>query len=281
MKVAVLSDIHGNRPALLTAIEHAQAWQPDAVVVAGDIINRGPRSAECWALVQDRVREHGWRTVLGNHEEYVISHARPEAPLAGPRVDIQRASLWTYRSLGGDVAALQAMPLSLELPGPDGATVRLTHASMLGTRDGVYAGTTDDELIDKIGLPPPAAFCVGHTHQPLVRHLNGTLVVNAGAVGMPFDRDPRLCYAQLTFHRGAWQGELVRLEYDRAQAERDFVETGFLDQAGGLARVMLRELQIASGLIYAWAKRYEQDILDGLITVDESVDRFLDDVGAP
>jgi predicted phosphodiesterase len=279
MKIAVLSDVHGNRPALLEAIADVQAWGPDRVVVAGDIVNRGPRSPECWALVQEMVRERGWLTVLGNHEEYVISHARPDAPLAGPQADIQRASLWTYRALGGDVSTLQAMPFSIELPGPDGAIVRLTHASMLGTRDGVYAQTPDRDLADKIGQPRPTVFCVGHTHQPLVRRLDGMLVVNAGAVGMPFDGDSRLCYARLTWQRGEWSAELVRLGYDRAEAERDFIDTGFLDDGGGLARVMLRELQISSGLIYTWAKRYEQNVLDGLLTVDQSVERFLWEAG--
>jgi hypothetical protein len=172
------------------------------------------------------------------------------------------------------------MPFSIELPDLNGAQlVRVTHASMLGTRDGVYVQTPDHDLPGKVGQPLPAAFCVGHTHQPLVRHLNGTAIVNAGAVGLPFDRDPRLSYAQLTWRRGEWDAEIVRLDYDRAQAERDFYESGFVDEGGGLARLMLRELQISAGLIYSWAVQYEQAVLDGQLTVDQSVEGFLLGVG--
>ncbi|NJN55107.1 MAG: metallophosphoesterase, partial [Anaerolineae bacterium] len=52
MKIAVLSDIHGNLPALRAVAEHVAQWQPDAVVVDGDTVNRGPQSLLCWQTVQ-------------------------------------------------------------------------------------------------------------------------------------------------------------------------------------------------------------------------------------
>ncbi|PJF48707.1 MAG: metallophosphoesterase [Chloroflexi bacterium] len=274
MKLAVLSDIHGNYPALLNAVEHVEVWRPDVVVIAGDTVNRGPRSADCLNLVLAKARAAGWLMVIGNHEEYVIAQSKPDCPTVGPQAEIQRASRWTYEQLNRDVSALEAMPFARELPGPAG-DARITHASMLGTRDGVYPQTTDDELPPKLGQPLPAVFCVGHTHQPLTRTLNGTLVVNAGSVGLPFDGDWRLSYAQVTCHSGRWHARIVRLAYDRQQAERDFYETGFLDEGGALARVMLRELQIASGLIYGWAKEFEQPVRSGEITLEQSVERFL------
>lgn len=274
MKLAVLSDIHGNYPALLSVIADVEAWRPDVVVVAGDIVNRGPRSADCLRLTLDKARAAGWLTVIGNHEEYVISQSRPDAPTAGPQAEIQRASRWTYERLNRDVSALEAMPFARELAVPDGCA-RVTHGSMLGTRDGVYPRTTDDELLPKLGQPPPTLFCVGHTHQPLTRALDGALVVNAGSVGLPFDGDWRASYAQVTWRGGAWHARIVRLEYDRPQAERDFYETGFVDEGGPLARVMLRELQIARGLIYSWAQEFEQPVLAGQIGMAQSVERFL------
>ena len=80
MKLAVIADIHANLPALRAVLDHVDAWQPDAVVVAGDIVNRG-LGAECLRLVLERQRLAGWRLVLGNHEEYVIAQSRPDAPV--------------------------------------------------------------------------------------------------------------------------------------------------------------------------------------------------------
>jgi putative phosphoesterase len=273
MKIAVLSDIHGNYPALLTVAAHVEAWQPDLVMLAGDIVNRGPRSAECLAFILAKQREAGWQLVIGNHEEYVIAQGKQQAN--GPQAEIQRASCWTYERLNRDVSVLEALPFSLELAGPEGDKVRVTHGSMLGTRDGIYPQTEFAELLAKVGHPLPAVFCVGHTHQPLVRTVNGTLVVNAGSVGLPFDGDWHASYAQVTWRNSEWRAQIVRLCYDRGQAERDFYETGFIDQGGPLTRLMLRELQNARGLIYGWAQAYEQPVLRGEIDLEHSVEQFL------
>ena len=71
-KLAVLSDIHGNFAALQAVADHIDRWQPDAVVVAGDIVNRGPRSRDCLRFVLARAAEAGWQIIRGNHEEYVL-----------------------------------------------------------------------------------------------------------------------------------------------------------------------------------------------------------------
>ena len=275
MKLAVLSDIHSNIAALRAVTEHVEAWQPDQVVVAGDLVNRGPRPVECLRLVQQKQHERGWLTLLGNHEEYVIKHADSGEPRSGPAFEIKRGSYWTYQKLGGDVSALRAMPFKLSLPASDGGEVRLTHASMRGIRDGVYARTSSRELRELIGQPLPPLFCVGHTHMPLIRSVNGTLVVNAGSVGMPFDGDPRAGYAQVTWRNAQWQAEIIRLDYDRQQAERDFTDSGFLDEGGPLAQLMLRELRFARSQLYQWATRYEAALLAGKISIEDSVREFI------
>ncbi|MCS6772880.1 MAG: metallophosphatase family protein [Thermoflexales bacterium] len=281
MKIAILADIHGNYPALCAAVEHLERWAPDLVIVAGDTVNRGPSSAACWGFVRQRQREQGWQVILGNHEEYVISQGAPDAPREGPKFELARVSYWTYGQLGAEaVKELQALPFSLEVRrnGRIAWPVRVAHGSMLGTRDGIYPFTPDSEMHQKSGTPPPVVFCVGHTHQPLVRDLGGLLVVNAGSVGMPFDGDARLCYAQVSWHHGAWHAALVRLPYDRAQAEQDFYRTGFIDEAGALARLVLREFQIARGQIYGWAQEYEEAVLNGAISIEAAVQRYLETV---
>ena len=275
MKLAVLADIHANLPALHAVLDHLDAWQPDAVVVAGDIVNRGPRPLECLCFVQEKERSEGWLTVLGNHEEYVIAQSRPDAPRAGPAFDIFQSSYWTYQQLGCNVIPLEAMPFRQTVPVEDGTEVRIVHASARGTRDGIFPETPDEVLTKQIGRPHVPLFCVGHTHWPLVRQLDGTLVVNVGAVGMPFDSDRRASYGQLTWRHGQWQAEIVRLPYDWLRAERDYVDTGFLDGGGPFARLMLVELQRAQSQLYGWTNTYEQAVLAGELSVQESVDRYL------
>lgn len=276
MKLAILADIHANLRALHTVAAHLEAWQPDRVIIAGDVVNRGPRSLDCLRFVQEKQRTHGWHIVRGNHEEYVIGHSRPDAPRSGPEFEVNRYSYQAFRQLNGDVSALEALPFSISVHAPDGSDVRVTHASMRGNRDGIYPKTTDDELRQQIGPPPaPTLFCVGHTHIPLVRRIDSTLVVNVGAVGMPFDGDPRASYGQVSWHAGAWHAAIIRLPYDRHQAERDFRETNFLEESGPLGYLILHEFQHARPRLFSWATQYHARVLAGEISLEASVQALL------
>jgi predicted phosphodiesterase len=282
MKIAVLADIHANLIALNTAIEHLSLWKPDRVIIAGDIVNRGPRPAECLDLIQDKTERDGWLVLRGNHEDYVIMLASPNAPREGPSLEVHRASYWTYLQLGEEVTGLTAMPLQQAFIDPDGRSVQFVHGSLLGTRDGIYPETSDYSLRKKIGLDrrlpgesPLALFGVGHTHRPVTRWLNGVLVINAGSVGLPFDHDARLAYAQLTWQEGNWRARIIRLAYDLKRAERDFYDTGYLENAGPLTQLVKIELKTASSHLYNWAIEFQEPALKGNISVGESVQLYL------
>lgn len=266
MKLAVLADVHANWPALQAVAEDIERWQADRVVVAGDLINRGPRPVEC----ADFVLAKKWPWVLGNHEEYVLSHVDGHVARS-PQAD---SSLWTYDRLNGQVTTVAALPLQESWHMPDGSEVRIVHATMRSTREGIFVETPDDVLREQIA-PAPNLFVVGHTHIPVVRTIDETLVVNVGSAGLPFDGDHRVSYARLTWQQNRWTAEIVRLNYNRAQAERDFEESGFIAQAGPLARLMRAELQQACSTLYDWTCDYAAAVEAGEISLEESVARVL------
>jgi putative phosphoesterase len=274
MKIAVLSDIHGNLAALEQVIEHVESWQPDQVVVNGDIVSRGPRSRDCFLLLQEKQRQADWFLLKGNHEEYVLDCGRPDCPMAGPAYEINRFAHWTYQQLNGEIKALAALPEQFEWTAPDGRTLRVVHASMRNNRDGIYVRTSDDELRNQLD-PPPAVFVTAHTHRPLIRQLDDTLVVNTGSVGAPFDNDRRASYGQFSWSCEGWRAQVARVPYDRQKTECDYVESGFLDEAGPLAQLMLLELRKARGLIFRWAHHYETAVRNGDLTMEESVRRVM------
>jgi predicted phosphodiesterase len=275
MKIAILGDIHANLVAFQAVIEQVDAWKPDHVLLVGDVVNRGPRPAECLALFQERQVADGWETVRGNHEEYVISQANHGPKLNQSEAAVHQATIWTYQQLACDISPLQAMPLQHDLAAPDGSELRLTHGSMAGLRIGIYPFTTTPELRDLI-QPAPAAICVGHTHRALIRRIDDTLVVNAGSVGLPFDGDTRTGYAQLSWSKTAgWQAKLVRFHYDLDQAHRDFEQTGYLEGGGPLVKLVEIELRTASSQLYNWAVRYQEMALQGRISMAESVARHI------
>jgi len=283
MKIAVLADIHANLSALKTANDHIEIWNPDYVIIAGDLVNRGPRPLECFQFFRDKQLNYGWKLIRGNHEEYVLHNINPRTPYTSPEVEVHRASIWTGNQLGVEVETLKALPIQESLIGPDGREVRFVHGSMKGLRDGIYPETSDEELREKIELPnkqkedypPPSVFCVGHTHRPLIRTLDGTTVVNAGSVGLPFDGDTRLAYAQLTWQGDNWKTEIVRLEYDRELAERDFYASRYLECGGPLVKLVQIELRTAHSQLYNWAAKYQKSVLASKISMEASVNEYI------
>jgi|GEM_PF-5982951 len=111
---------------------------------------------------------------------------------------------------------------------------------------------------------------------PFIRQVGATLLVNVGSVGLPGDGDPRASYGRLiwTPARG-WQAAIVRLAYDRAQAERDFVTSGFLAEAGPGAALTQRELRTARDAKTRWTRLYHQRVLAGEISMAQAVADFL------
>ena len=75
-RLAVLADVHGNMPALEAVIEDIESHGVDEVLVGGDLVGRGPEGS----LVTRRIRELGWPSIRGNHEEYVLTFRKGEVP---------------------------------------------------------------------------------------------------------------------------------------------------------------------------------------------------------
>lgn len=277
MKIAIISDIHGHLHGFKAVLQDLDNWQPDHVLVAGDVVNRGPTPVACLEIVHERVETDGWQLVRGNHEDYVLNHTRPDAPRSGPMFDFLQSSYWTYNKLNGHIHYLEAMPFQREIIGPDGRIVRAVHASMPANNIGIYEWTTDEQLREMVE-PAPAVLAVGHTHRALIRKIDNTLVINAGSVGLPFDGDRRASYARLEWDddRTDWQAHIVRLDFDYEQAEKDYYDTNYLEGAGPLAYLMLSEFKQAEGHLHRWGEKYVEAILNGEITMYDSVKWYME-----
>jgi predicted phosphodiesterase len=274
MKIAALADIHGNYHALITVLDHVERWKPDLVVVLGDTINRGPRSRECLHLIQQFEKEKSWYLIKGNHEEYVLEFDDEHTPRQGLRFEMQRIIFWTYQQLSSEeIQAIKNLPSRINLQLPGGAELTAVHASTQGIRVGIYPKHTVDDLKGLVNLNSDI-FLVGHTHQPLIRSVNGTLVINAGSIGLPFDGDQRTCYAQIIWRGNHWLAEMIRLDYDLEAARKDFYTMNFIPEGGPLADLVLTELDLAWPQLSHWFRKYERPILNGNISIKNAVEEF-------
>lgn len=275
MKIAILSDIHGNLAALEATAADIAAWQPDLVLVDGDIVGGGPQNRECWQLVQDKMQSDQWLVLRGNHEDYVVEWSNPTAPQSGLQFELSRLSHWAYQQLNGNVTELAALPDRWNWQAADGSLLLAMHGTLLGNRAGIYPWTTEEEVQAKIAARADL-FVTAHTHIPHQRCVNGTQVVNIGAVGLPGDGDSRASYGRFTWQpRTGWQTEIIRVPYDRQITERVFYTSGFLEQVGSAAWMTLVELRSANDAKTRWSSLYRQRILAGEIGVDQSVYEFL------
>jgi diadenosine tetraphosphatase ApaH/serine/threonine PP2A family protein phosphatase len=166
------------------------------------------------------------------------------------------------------------MKTYFEQQGPENTTVRITHGSMRHNRDGIYPESKDSTIWKKI-TPAPDVFLTAHTHRPLVRKVNQTLVVNSGSVGLPFDGDQRAAYAQLSWRSGKWTAQIIRLRYDIEKTRIAYDSNQFYEGAGPLTRIMYAELERADSILYGWVIRYGEAVLAGDLNIDASVDDYL------
>ncbi|MEM7116447.1 MAG: metallophosphoesterase family protein [Chloroflexota bacterium] len=280
MKIAILSDIHGNLPALETVADHIERWRPDYVVVNGDIVNRGPKSVACWEFVQKRPF---WGILRGNHEEYVLSHLDPNSKRTG----LNQPSAWIFDQFSGNVQPFATLPTTLHINLPHRgchsvlSDVIITHASLRGSRDGIYPQRATSELRQQISAcadianTAPAVFVTSHTHVPSVTNLSQTLLINSGSTGQPCDGDLRASYTQLAWQQSGWQGTIVRLPYDREQTKRDFWESGFLEDAGDPAPLIYHEWRTGQDVVVSWMKQYWTAVSAGEISWETAVAEHL------
>lgn len=275
MKIAVLSDVHGNVPALEAVLEDVARWQPDELIINGDLVNRGPYSLDVLQMLQ---REHpSARYLRGNHENWLCyCHERgpDESSLTH---EIDRFAYFALGQLGEAINTIADWDDHYDVSEEDGASLHVTHGSRLGDRFGISPECEGVVLEEKLG-DPRDLFIGSHTHRAFSRRHNGNLVVNTGSVGQPFDNDVRAAYVQVSFQQACWQAESVRVEYDREQAIRDFELSGFLDEGGVLTQVILREFIEARVHVGPWRRKYLDAIKAGEISVLDSVQRYLKEV---
>jgi predicted phosphodiesterase len=263
-RIAIFADVHGNMPALEAVLTDIAAQRVDEILVAGDLVGRGPEGSR----VVRRVCELGLPVIGGNHEDYLLGFRRGEVPAEWIEADEWAASRWMAAELSEDDAAyLAALPFSLARPG-----LRLVHGTPRSNREGIGPWTSDERLeahLDEVSEP---VLVCAHTHRPLLRALVAGTVVNVGSVGLPFNGDRRAQYAIFTAHGAGWRVEFRQVEYDLDRIFAIYESSGFLAHGGITARLLHLELEHARPLLVPflqWARAR------GVPPVDDDLDDFL------
>lgn len=229
MKIAILSDIHGNDVALQAVLKDlAGQGGADHIIVGGDLFVYGPTPHQVLHTLQRLPNAH---ILLGNTDRYLLQASYPPVM---PDDRWQSALLssfrWAAYQLDGEgMRFLAALPPSQVIQA-GGRQLLAVHGSPRSDEEGFTLKTRDDELHGMSIAPQTAIIACAHTHVPMERTIGGVQVVNAGSVGLPFDGDPSASYALIAelADGGSHPArvELRRVAYDVEETVRQLYAAG-------------------------------------------------------
>jgi diadenosine tetraphosphatase ApaH/serine/threonine PP2A family protein phosphatase len=235
VRVAVVSDIHANLPALEAVMAAVEGEETDELWCLGDLVGYGAQPDDCVTIVRDSAAV----CLAGNHD-LVVAGAIDMSVFAA---DAGAAARWTVETI--QPATLEYL-LTLS-PSGQREGVELYHASI---RDPVWEYVIDDRTAQHcVDLQSSPLALIGHSHVPLVwgyaggRFVGGMapgdtmielgegrFLLNPGSVGQPRDGDPRAAFLILdtTANTATWR----RVDYDIGRAQAAIAEAGLPQRLG-------------------------------------------------
>jgi putative phosphoesterase len=219
MRIALISDIHGNDVALKAVVDEVERVGVDQIICLGDVATLGP----CPGDVINRLRELGCPRIMGNHDAFLLDpeliHTYTEAPIIVEAVDWCRSHVSRE-----DLEFVRTFEPRLEIPLDDQIILLCYHGSPRSHMEDLLCTTPPDELDRLLAGHEATVLAGGHTHIQMLRQHRGMLIVNPGSVGAPFREfvsgaQPTLMdhveYALVGAHGGAVSVEVRRLPLDK------------------------------------------------------------------
>jgi putative phosphoesterase len=224
-RVAVITDIHANLPALEAALARIEQLGIERVYCGGDLVGYGPHPDEVCA----RIGERSIPSIYGNYD-YAIARDLDDCGCAyvdaHDREIGQRSVDWTLANTGEPAKDfMRALPFDLRFD-VGAAAVHLVHGSPRKVNEYLFEDKPPS-LYERLAAAEDAGVLVfGHTHRPWVREHGGVLFVNCGSVGKPKDGDPRGAFAVLTGAERGVEVTIERVDYDVAAVAADVRDAG-------------------------------------------------------
>ena len=232
MRVAIVSDIHGNRRAFEAVLADLKEVAPDLVLHGGDLAAGGAHPAD----IIDRVCSLGWPGVRGNTDEMLwaperlAEYAATQPKLAPILAMVQETIPPTLASIGEErLRWLEGLPFVYSREG-----FSLVHASPGDCWRAPSPNASDAELHSTYASLRAPIVVYGHVHCPYIRRLQDLTVANTGSVSQSYDGDRRASYLVM-------EGESIsirRIEYDVESEARELLGSG-IPHAGWLSRILL------------------------------------------
>ncbi len=209
MKIAFISDIHGNSIALEEVLDDIGKME---IICLGDIVGYNPFPNESIEII----KEKKIKCIMGNHDYAVLT-----GDVAWFNPIAARAIIWTREVLNEEnIEYLKSLKTVIK-----DKNVYCVHGSPLDPlEEYVFPNYPITLLKEFLKVAGTRAVAMGHTHIPFVKYLNEGIIFNPGSVGQPRDNDPRAAYAIFDFKEESV--EIVRVEYNIDKVAKEIIKVG-------------------------------------------------------
>ena len=228
-RVAVITDIHGNLPALRAALRRIDELGIERVYCGGDLVGYGPHPDEVCALVRQREIP----TIYGNYD-YAIARDLEDCGCAyiTPRDRWlgQQSVLWTLEHTGRrSKDFMRELPFDLRFDVGE-TSVHLVHGSPRKVNEYLFEDKPASLYLRLAASEAADVLVFGHTHKPWDHAYGGVRFVNCGSVGKPKDGDPRGAFAVLDATPGRFEVTIERVAYDAEAVAGEVRAAGLPDE---------------------------------------------------
>jgi len=223
MKLAFISDIHGNAIALDAVLNDIKQRNVDEIFVLGDICYRGPEPQRSL----DIVRSLNVDVIKGNADEWVVRGIEEGEVPEDVYSMMDKERDWTVSKLNDEsIKFLKELPTELNLEF-ESIKIHAFHATPTSLFDVVPPDESDEKLMESILMNEADIYIYGHIHKPYVRFITGKCIVNTGSVGLPFDGLSRSSYAIVEIEDENIQASIVRVSYEVNKVIKQFDESDY------------------------------------------------------
>lgn len=243
MRVAVISDIHGNMQALNTVLEDIKNENCEKIFCLGDLAMAGPEPVKAIETIKGLLEEGKLELIQGNTDEMIAKYDE-----FGEKVKAAFPIMGT--ALENDVAIipedlkdfLKNLPPQKQMT-IEGLEVLLVHGSPRKNDENILPDMPEEKVEEILADTKADIIFCGHTHMPCeYKTKNDQIIVNDGSVGRPFTEDPQACYVLADFNDGKFEFMHKFLDYDRQTAADILSKRGF-EGADKLAQILIKPAQ--------------------------------------
>lgn len=223
IKVAVISDIHGNMEALSSVLKDIDNSEIKKLLILGDLALMGPEPNETISFIKNLPQKYEIEIIQGNTDLFITSQQLPNVP------DFAKNSiLYAQANLSKEnIEFLKSLPQTKSITIGE-TSILLTHGSPRKNDENILPAQSIETIKPMLAGVCEALILCGHTHLPAGYQIEKQTVVNVGSVGRPFTENQKSCY--------------VVLEIDEEKPNAFSVEHRFIAYDANLAAQKLEKL---------------------------------------